>query len=358
MNQPENENSNINNMNTSNKNIKSILFMSIGSVVASFGIVMINVLSVFSLLLIPALFAFPIIIKEPKLLLIPSVFFLLVIIIFYGFIFPYIIPLLILVVAITAAFGIIAGFFIKTIKGSAKKRPAIIKAIGIMSLLIPFLFIANFVFIGNPIGSFHARSKIESYVKKHYTDFDFVVSFPKYHLHHDGYYYTATVHARNDKSINFEIVYFSRTGSVDYTYNTGHFRDEYSNVLNSLIMPLMEKEFGNSINRVRTSQSGSSRNPEYYFEIELRIRDLAPHTLSEAIIKCRDIIEQNEISIKYYSFDFKTDDKEMKISHLQTKRMNDELVKIIEKMQETFDSSGYMDIGDFPQTYYKFGYSK
>ena len=339
-------------------NTKSILFMSIGSVVASFGIIWISMFSIISFVLIPALFAFPIVKKKKKLLFIPSVVFLIEIIVVYGFTHLLLVSFLLIILTIIASFGIAAGLLINKLKGSEKKHVAIAKPIGVVFMLIPFAFVANFVFLGNPIGVYLAHGRIETYVNKHYADFDFTVSFPKFVLSSDGYWYEATASDKNNEDISFEITYFSRIGSVDYTYNSGHFKDNYSNVLKHLITPLLEKEFGNSIHEIRTSQSGSSRNPEYYFFIEMNLKNLEPQVLLETIIISRDIIEQNKIPIKFYSFHFICDEIEMRIYHLQTKRINYDLITAIEIMQETFDSSGYIDIGDFPQTYYKFGYSQ
>ena len=239
-------------------------------------------------------------------------------------------------------------------KRVAKTRIATIKTRGIMILLVLLLATVNFIFIGNPIGSFIARARIEAYVTKHFNGFNFVVGFPRFNLQHDNYYYTAIVHARNNANKYFEVIYFSRIGSVDFTYNFGHFRDRYSNVLRYLISPLIENEFGYNFEGIWVSQSSSSLTPEYHLNIELKADCLDPYRLLGLIIRCRDIINQNDMPIKFFSFRFVSSDKEMRINHLQREHINENLLSVIESMQYSVGTSGNKDIGGFPPIFFKY----
>ena len=100
MNQFENENVDIKDKEISNKSKKPLLFVSIGSVVAMFlfsTLFSLSAIGLLSLILIPALFAFPIMKGSPKLVIIPSAVFLLsVCIISFMSMELYLIPLFLL----------------------------------------------------------------------------------------------------------------------------------------------------------------------------------------------------------------------------------------------------------------------
>jgi len=109
-----------------------------------------GVISFFSLLLIPAVFAFPIIIKTSKLLIMPSVIIPVVIIII-GIVFfhpseiLFIIILFCVVTAILGAFGIGAGFLIRSFHSRKGMLKVSLITVGCFILLTPVAFIVILV---------------------------------------------------------------------------------------------------------------------------------------------------------------------------------------------------------------------
>jgi len=274
----------------------------------------------------------------------------------HAFAYPILIPFFLIPLAVIALFGIAGGLLINKFKSHTKA-----KAVGIVFLLVPFLFIANFVFLGNPIGSLIARGRIETYVSMHFPEFDFVVGFPRFHLSTSGYHYSAIVHARNNRNKYFEVIYFGGSRGVNFAYHAppGRFSNGYNNVIRYLVSPLMEDEFADNINRLSISRSSSSSRPEYSFSIELQVESLEPHLLLEKIIRVRDVIERNGIEIRFYDFHFISDNenKEISISRLTTGRINDGLIVIIEEIQKNVESSGFKSIDRyFPDIFYRFRY--
>ncbi|MCL1982714.1 MAG: hypothetical protein FWG53_06495 [Clostridiales bacterium] len=163
MNQNEIENVNSDNTNESDaikkpKQLWQILFLIFGSLLSVFLFIDITsgilgglgFISFFNFLLTPALFAFPIIIRKSKLLIIPSALFPLSFIIISIAIFHPneslgIIQIFCLVSAFIAAFGIVAGFLIRLFRSRKSKAKIIFMAIGGLVLLTPMLFIAIFI---------------------------------------------------------------------------------------------------------------------------------------------------------------------------------------------------------------------
>jgi hypothetical protein len=253
-------------------------------------------------------------------------------------------------------FGTVMGFIYKRASKKSRKHLLVLKTAGVISLVLSSICFVNFAFFGNPIGAYIAYGRIETYVSMFFTDFDFVISFPKYHLQFEGSYYSAKVYERSNSDIFFDVYYSSRSRNVNYVYNIGDFKDTYSNVLRYLISPLYEREFGSSINSIHITQSGSSRIPQYYLNVEFIVSHLDSDALVEMIVTCRDIAAKNKIPLEFYSLRFIEEDIEMRITNLHASHINDGLMQIIERVNDSFDSSGYIDVGHSMKIHYRYGY--
>lgn len=125
-------------------NKKQDIFMIIASVVVVAGIFI-------TLPLVPALFAYPVIINRKKLLLIPISLLSLLVIIVSVLSYPFLMPFIFLFFAFISLPGILAGWIIKkaweTYKLGyiAKWRVAIAVIIGILVIVLPFLRVVNFL---------------------------------------------------------------------------------------------------------------------------------------------------------------------------------------------------------------------
>ena len=227
----------------------------------------------------------------------------------------------------------------------------VIKTTIIVFLCILFLFIANFTFLNNPVGAIIAHKKIIAYVDETFPDIDFNVNFPKYLLQVDGIAYEAKAYVNNDKNIEFKIFYSS---------SFSFFSDEYSELLNSFITPLFEKEFGDNLNEVYVSryQSGRSTLTEKSIVgIKFYVEKFDPEYISEIIDTCNSIIQHNEFihlnGYAYESYEFyftKSDNSRFNILHIKPEHIDENLTFIIIEMQDDLrnnDSGYYKDTGIF-----------
>ena len=163
MNQNEDERVNSDNANESDidkkpKPIRQILFLCMGSLLSVLLLIDITsgilgglgVISFLSFLLIPALFAFPIIFKKSKMLIIPFTLFpLLFIIISFSIFHPSeslgIIQIFCLVTTIIAAFGLVSGCLIRLFRSRKYKIKIMLIAVGVLILLTPVSFILIYI---------------------------------------------------------------------------------------------------------------------------------------------------------------------------------------------------------------------
>ncbi|MCL2254012.1 MAG: hypothetical protein FWC09_06155 [Lachnospiraceae bacterium] len=222
------DNTNESDINKLPKLIRQILFMGFGSLLSVLLLIDITsgilgglgVISFLSFLLIPALFAFPIIIKKSKLLIIPSVLFPLSFIIISITIFHPdeslgIIQFFCLASSLIAAFGIVAGFLIRLFRSRKSKMKIILITVGGLVLLTPVLFI-GYMSAGAPFHSMLVNKIIREYVDRTYSEFDVVVSRTWYDWY-DGKYVT-NIYDRNDEDIFFEVWYSDRGITDRYKY--------------------------------------------------------------------------------------------------------------------------------------------
>jgi|GEM_PF-2722055 len=317
-----------------------ILLMSLVSVVAALlfmdlldGGLNLGQISLLSVILIPTLFALPIIVKKSKLLLIPCVILPLVVTIvcFIAGLLTYILFFLLLI-ALVAAPGISVGFLIKLIRakmvGVKKRTETIAMVSGIIIPIISILLILTMFFV-NPIGAFFANFKIQSYVVEHFPDYDLEVEFPRYDW--KAGYFESNVASRENENINFRVIY----------WGDGRFWNYYNEVIAYYLTQILEEEFGDS---VRMIQASNSRRTDHVFHdgnevsIRLNVEIIDAYVLSEMIIKSWSLIEESGFEFASYNFHFYSDVIErMSINGLHPQYINDEeLVLIIKGIYEDF----------------------
>ena len=292
-----------------------------------------------NLLLIPILYALPIIKMKPKLLCIPTAIFAIPCLVLFGLGFPLLLALAI--AFIPAVPGVVAGILINMFRRKTGRRLAIVRVAGALVISIPLLVAVNYLFIGNPVGSFFAQRRITAYVNDNFTDFDFVVGFPRFRLSKVGYSYSATVRARDNADIYFTVRHSSQYWTP--------FIANYSNVIRHLVSQVIEDRF-------TVSQSGSSRTPEFTINIWLDVDSFDPYAILDLAMATRDIIVLNEIPMHFYNMYFVSDYKEMRLLHLREWHINDELISVIERIHESFGYSGQVILGGSRAISYRFRY--
>ena len=172
-------------------------------------------------ILVPSIFAFPIIIKELKLFFIPTFILPLFITAFYYGDYPESILFFCVALAGIGAFGVIAGILICLFRSGKSKAKTILITVGGLVLLTPVLFI-GYMSAGAPLHSMFVNRIVREYVAETYSDFDVMVSRTRYNWYGDVY--ETKIHDRSDEDIYFEIWYITKTSQ----YNPTHIIDRYT----------------------------------------------------------------------------------------------------------------------------------
>jgi len=225
--------------------IKQILFMSLGSVVGvllftdiHFSVIDAGRVSLLSTLLIPALFAYPIIARKFKLFFIPCVIFPITV----SIIFPLFVSIVYLndwghilsfclILIVLAVPGVVVGVLIRLIKttmlGVELRGRNIAKVIGVIILLVMTLNMANFLLVffgGHPVGVVFANYRIQAYVSEYFSDYDLIVSRPRYNWKApSGGIFISNVALRKDENISFDVIYWGN-GRFTNNYNRARVR--------------------------------------------------------------------------------------------------------------------------------------
>ena len=364
------DNANESDINKKLKQIWHILFMSLGSlagvllliditsgIIGGFGVI-----SFFSLLLIPALFAFPIIIKKSKLLIVPGVLLpVLIIIIGVSFFHPsdrfYIIQIIGVVSTVLAAFGVGAGLLIRRFRESRKPLKIIATVIGIVVLLVPFLFI--FETFSGLIRSPLVSLRVRSYVARHYADFNLRVGRTQFNF--KDQYFSTEIHDRNNPDIYFNISVYN--GEINDDFTRGKF---WARTIDHMLTPLLEEEFGDEFHRFTPSIAGVqtgftssvagvqigqpfelTANVEITARIIMVTESADPEILMEKISRCHAFILQNGFDFAEYMFHFqyanappiRGNERVIDIS-LPPELINDELPALIKHARNNRNQSG------------------
>ena len=370
------DNANESDINKKPKLIRQILFMSFGSLLSVLLLIDVTsgilgglgVISFLSFLLIPTLFAFPILIKKSKLLIIPSVLFpLSFIIISIAFFHPDeslgIIQIFCLASGFIAAFGIVAGLLIRLFRSRKSKVKIILITVGGLVLLTPVLFI-GYMSAGAPFHSMPVNKIVREYVEQTYPGFDVVIDRTWYDWY-DGKYVTRIID-KDDKDIYFEVWYITKTSQ----WNPTHIIDRYTygdfweKRLKKMVTPLLEDEFGDELRYVVDGRElfgfyvvvsgvkiGQPFDKDAPVKIEgnfsVTVKDTEPATLAAEFVKYRDFIEKNDFAFTSYLFRFsRTDGRSGIHITLQTEYINDDLAGLIEYMQNNIDERGSYYDGD------------
>ena len=182
---------------------------------------------------VPSVFAFPIVIRKMKLLIIPSTLLSLVIVIYSFDSFPEILSPFIGVV-ILSAFGVMAGELFNLFRSRRSKAKILYGITGSLSLLTPVLFM-GYIYTGFLLHSISGSKLIpfvgetvREYVAETYADFNIVVGRTIFDWYDDKY--ITYVHDESDEDIYFEIWYITETSQYNPTniidrYDYGEFRN-------------------------------------------------------------------------------------------------------------------------------------
>jgi len=305
--------------------------------------------------LVPIAFAYPIIVSKPKLLYIPAGmagagFVIMLFLLFHdiGLIF-----ILLIYFAIVSAFGVGAGFLIRRFRKSRKRVKFLATTIGIIILLVPFVFIVE-LFTGWLRSPF-VQIYIRSYIARNYADFDLVVNRPS--LHFELQTFTSRVQDRNNPNLRFSVSLDN--GGLHDSFTSGAF---WSGILDPMLTPLLEEEFGDEFHLFTSSISGVQVGQAFDLTADnLRIRSRitiatecsAPETLTAKIMRYHAFIIENGFYFTEHSFSFVYPGYERSITiTISPQIINDDLPARIEHARNNRNQNGVYQSGNFNYTSY------
>jgi hypothetical protein len=225
----------------------------------------------------------------------------------------------------------------------------------LISLALVFLLLV-FLGFGNPIAVFFVKGKMEAYAADKYSEYDLQVDNLRYDWKTRAY--KSEFVEKNDGNIYFEVFYYSgHDGGFRDSYETDvlsgwNTTREWQQTFTTVMTPILQKELADNFISMYVSlreQVGNGQPFDKDFPVSkditltLAVEDIEPSTLSNVIIKCRDVIHQNGFNFSLYNFKFEVENSNngADIFNLKPEYINDELVLMIEDMQDIFDSNGY-----------------
>jgi hypothetical protein len=289
----------------------------------------------FSLLLLPiitpVLFMFTLVVKKPKLRIIPYSFFLAVLIFIFmlegeeGIFLAFIVGGF---YGGLTLFGMTSGFLLRLLRDEGCKLKRLKAVSGIIILLIPMLIELNWVavnYLGNPIGTYFAKRKTEAYVNEYYDKYNYQIGDTKYTPGLSGYssYYVTEVTSKTYTGIDMKI-----------RISRGKIYDDSGEALGSIVSRLFWEAFGSGYKKIEFMDKGASPAVLGHVRIELTAENFDAYTLSEIITKCRNVAKANDFHFRQYDFLFRIhdNDKEVHISGIKPDHINDGLQEMVEQL--------------------------
>jgi len=256
----------------------------------------------FPFILVPLAFAYPILIGRAKLLFIPSgIAGAGLLVLLFGD--AGLVPWLLVYLAIIAAFGVGAGFIIRRFRKSRKYIKIIATIIGIIVLLVPFLFIVEG--LTGLMRSPFVYWRIRTYVARNYADFDLTVGRPSFNFKSN--WFSVQVRDSNNPDIYFRIT--RGGGEIRDGFTGGSF---WAGTLNYMLTPLLEDEFGDGFYSFTSSVMGVEAGQPFDMAADVeksaRITVIAesadPEAIAAQILRYYEFVIQSGFSFASYSFRF------------------------------------------------------
>ena len=278
-------------------------------------------------LLFPIAVAFPIIVKNLKLLYIPAgvtgLVFVIFIILGYGDIVPFLSGMIL----IASAFGAGAGFIARIFRSLSRKAKILSFVIGGIILLAPTLFVMDMLtgWIRHPF----ARWRIHTYVARHYADFDLTVGSLRFDFKSGSF--RAHIHDSENPEISFSI------GLQGRNIRDGFTTEFWANTLRSQLTPLLQAEFGEafhsfgaSVDGVQIGQPFDTNAPvTKTARITVAMESTDPEALTAQILHYHQFIVQSGFTFAVYGITFQhATYPEVRIT-LPPELMNDHLPQLI-----------------------------
>jgi len=259
--------------------------------------------------------------------------------------------ILLFLFAVISVICVSTVFFVRRFRESRKRVRILVVTIGIIILFVPSIFIFE-LFTGWFRSPF-VHVYIRSYVARNYTGFDLVVNRPSLHLELQAF--TSQVHDRNNQDLRFSVSP-DNGGFID-TFTSGAF---WSGMLNPMIIPLLEVEFGDEFILFTSSISGvqvgqpfdlTADNLIIRSRITFSTECSSSDALAEKIMRYHAFITENEFYFTEHSFSFMHPDYERSITiTVSPQIINDDLPARIEYARNNRNQHGNFQNGNFSYT--------
>lgn len=325
-----------------NKSIRPwhIVVEVIGSILSVLPLIVGRVpLLLLSIIFVPLVFAFPIIIRKHKLLFIPITIMPILIVAVYR----YHSPVILVAFAILSVFGVVAGLLIRKFSLGGRTAKILSRTVGLLVLMAPALIVV-YINFGAPLHSFPVNRKVRQYVAETYPDTEFDLVVGRTRRAWDGGTYRTRIFDRNNRNIYFEIWYTRERGISDRYTNGGFWNQTY----NYMVRPLLDEEFGEFfgffaiVNGVQVGQPFHKDAPvRTEAHLSVTVKDIEAATLAAEVVRFSDFLEQNNFSFMIYIFRFGRTDGGYGIHiRVPTEYINDNLPELIKYMQSNLNEYG------------------
>jgi hypothetical protein len=305
-----------------------------------------GVFSLLGFIVIPLVFAFPIIIGKYKLLLIPTGIFLLACTAVYITEYPDLIPFLVVVLGLIGGLGAVAGGFVRWFRSAKGRKKLSYVIVGTLIALLPVLFVSSFLF-GRPVVSLFINRKVQAHVVEHYYDFDLIVGRTWWDFKNDDY--NTRVYYRNNNEFYFMIRYTNQRGIMD-EYTRGDF---WAKQLRVTYLPYMEEHFGDELRFFHVSVNGlqvgempsQGTSLDVLAWVNFIIESPDPITIAEKFLHSQEILQQSEIPFTAYRIEFFLPNgrarRPIAYVYLHTRHIDENLPVLIKYLQDNLDENGH-----------------
>jgi len=249
------------------------------------------------LLLVPVAFAFPIIVRQAKLLFIPIGFIMLAAIVLIVVGEGSLILGMSVLVTIVGAFGVGTGFIVRFFQTRSKKLIALSYVVGCIILIVPFMFVVD-LFTGVVRRPF-VRMRVRSHISRNYPDIDLRMGRTNFNM--GSSLIRTNVHYQ-DTDIYFHVTVQGREIRSDIG-------QLWTRKINHQLTLLLREEFENEFRSIFISSTGIhvelNAAPKITASITILTEDTSPEALYAQISRYHELIIKNGFTVTEYTIAFR-----------------------------------------------------
>jgi len=254
------------------------------------------------LLLVPVAFAFPIIVRQAKLLFIPIGFIMLGAIVLIAVGEGSLILGMSVLVTIIGAFGVGTGFVVRFFQTRSKKLIALSYVVGCIILIVPFMFVVDI--LSGVVRRPFIRMRVRSHISRNYPDIDLRMGRTNFAM--GSPLVRTQVHYGEHTDIYFNITVQGREIRSDI-------RQLWNLKIDNQLTSLLREEFGDEFRSIFTSVSGLqsgqifdiTANAQITASITIITEDTSPEALYAKILRYHELLLQTDFTVTHYTIAFR-----------------------------------------------------